>query len=867
MGTVRLSRPYWDMQEIAKVELKEIARNTQLPMLHSRLVAVPRLSRNALSRLIDMRASVAIRCAVPLHCNGTVVGYVEEAHWSKNRVILRGWSTASELRAGMEHQVGHNIQPWIERADIAARLVHAHLRTGFEVEIERDSSDKAVVVGRVDDDGKIGRVILPAPDPVHERLARLGAMLGALRFAIGHRRDILGFIRTGDPGLSVALRDAFGLGDNGSAAPIIPSDIFADQPVALPSPARPTVIIVPVFNASADVERLLERLKGTIDIAHHLIFVDDGSDDPRIQPMLSEFTRSCPDQTTVLTQDENRGFVAAVNRGLELSQQLGEHVIILNTDTLPPPGWASRLLAPILSDPDVASVTPLSNSAEIASLPAQSVETPLTEDQVYRIDGIARQFGPAWRQVAMPTGIGFAMAMNRRFLGIVGGFDTAFGRGYGEEVDWCQKARAAGGKNVLSTSVFVGHAGGASFGHEEKRKRVLSSAKILTSRYPGYDREVQEWARASPHEVQRAALTPAWLDAVTERPTPVFLAHVLGGGAEIALRREIDRVLSTGAPGAIVVRAGGSASWRIEFEGRDFRHGCRVLDSATVLKLLSPLRRRQVIYSCGAGARDPREVPELLLALSRGGEHALEMRLHDYYAISPSYCLLDSKGRYRGVPDESDRDPAHNLASISGRPATSLREWRSLWSKVVDGASRITTYSDSSTAVFTSVYGQASDRVMVAPHDAPPDIPDRIDHAGPCLGVLGGINRAKGADVLVALARHSTARRIVLIGGLDPNYRLHAPHRVVGKYDRRDISRLAKRHGIGLWLIPSIWPETFSFATREALATGLPVLTFNLGAQAEAARSAPNGHILDCPPTDVKAISTAIERHFREPMS
>ncbi len=41
--------------------------------------------------------------------------------------------------------------------------------------------------------------------------------------------------------------------------------------------------------------------------------------------------------------------------------------------------------------------------------------------------------------------------------------------------------------------------------------------------------------------------------------------------------------------------------------------------------------------------------------------------------------------------------------------------------------------------------------------------------------------------------------------------------------------------------MPSIWPETFSFVTHEMLATGLPVFGFDIGAQGEALRRAPNG--------------------------
>jgi hypothetical protein len=61
---------------------------------------------------------------------------------------------------------------------------------------------------------------------------------------------------------------------------------------------------------------------------------------------------------------------------------------------------------------------------------------------------------------------------------------------------------------------------------------------------------------------------------------------------------------------------------------------------------------------------------------------------------------------------------------------------------------------------------------------------------------------------------------------------------VHGAYRREDIPGLVARYGIDRWLIPSVWPETFSYTTHEALATGLPVWCFDLGAQGAAVRSA-----------------------------
>jgi glycosyltransferase involved in cell wall biosynthesis len=118
------------------------------------------------------------------------------------------------------------------------------------------------------------------------------------------------------------------------------------------------------------------------------------------------------------------------------------------------------------------------------------------------------------------------------------------------------------------------------------------------------------------------------------------------------------------------------------------------------------------------------------------------------------------------------------------------------------------------------------------------------------LGVLGNIAPHKGAALLQGIARRLPSRtpggiaRLVLLGDIAPGFPLPRSVRVHGPYEPEDIAGLARRYGITDWLIPSVWPETFSFTTREALATGLPVFAFDLGAQGEAVRASPNGRPL-----------------------
>src|SRR5439155_5208478 len=54
----------------------------------------------------------------------------------------------------------------------------------------------------------------------------------------------------------------------------------------------------------------------------------------------------------------NLGFAPACNEGIALAR--GEHLVLLNNDTLVPPGWLSGLLAH-LEDPSVGLVGPVTN--------------------------------------------------------------------------------------------------------------------------------------------------------------------------------------------------------------------------------------------------------------------------------------------------------------------------------------------------------------------------------------------------------------------------------------------------------------------------------------------------------------------------
>ena len=271
-------------------------------------------------------------------------------------------------------------------------------------------------------------------------------------------------------------------------------------------------------------------------------------------------------------------------------------------------------------------------------------------------------------------------------------------------------------------------------------------------------------------------------------------------------------------------------------------------DLELVQQFLQALPNVHMIYSCAVGDKDPASLPKMLTKIVQENASKFTMLVHDYFMVSPSYCLLDADGKYRLSDAIPNFDKAHTITDSQGEIVTAA-QWRVRWFGLMQLADSVVCFSESSAKIIGKAFPNLSSAVSIHPHAAPKLKPvSRIaSHPKPSLGVLGDIGAQKGAKCVSQLSRampRHQFQRITVVGRLDPRFDLHHSSIETGHYARSDIPALAERHQIATWLIPSIWPETFSYTTHEALATGLPVFCFDLGAQAEAVQSAKNGYVL-----------------------
>lgn len=251
-------------------------------------------------------------------------------------------------------------------------------------------------------------------------------------------------------------------------------------------------IIVPVYNAAELLARCLEALDSCTPPAAPILVIDDASSDAQVAPMLSTWARSTPLAATILSNPRNLGFVATVNRGMREAGT--SDVVLLNSDTEATPGWYERMQR-ALAQKRVATATPFSNHAEICSWPVFVRRNEIPQDKNQIAAAFARQ-APQYPE--LPTAVGFCMGIARAALDAIGDFDAAtFGRGYGEENDFCCRARGHGWRNVLVDDAYVVHAGGGSFGPLGLGPGGENLQRLL-ARYPHYAREVADFISADP---------------------------------------------------------------------------------------------------------------------------------------------------------------------------------------------------------------------------------------------------------------------------------------------------------------------------------------------------------------------------------
>lgn len=242
-------------------------------------------------------------------------------------------------------------------------------------------------------------------------------------------------------------------------------------------------IIIPVYNAYDFTKKCIETVIEHTDLKQNtLVVVNDKSPDEKILPMLEKWKEQNSDlNICVLNNEENYGFVKTVNIGMQHSKN---DVILLNSDTEVTANWLEKLKKVAYVRKNVATVTPLSNNATLASVPNFLEENGLPKGVTlaeYAQDIEECSFN---QYPELTTAHGFCMYIRRDAIDKVGLFDdVTFEKGYGEENEFSYRCIQNGLVNLLCDNTFIYHKGTQSFS-EKKQELIDSHLQILKEKYP-----------------------------------------------------------------------------------------------------------------------------------------------------------------------------------------------------------------------------------------------------------------------------------------------------------------------------------------------------------------------------------------------
>ncbi len=601
------------------------------------------------------------------------------------------------------------------------------------------------------------------------------------------------------------------------------------QPVT--PPAQPVDVIVPVYRGLEDTRRCVESvLAQNCRTPLRLIVINDASPEPEV----TQWLRSMAGQDSrylLVENEQNLGFVGTVNRGMALSE--AHDVVLLNSDAEVANDWLDRLRRAAYSDARVASVTPFSNNATICSYPRFCQDNALPAG--YDTAALDRLFAAANAgQVAdVPTGIGFCMYIRRDCLDQVGLFDVeTFGKGYGEENDFCLRAAAAGWRNLHALDTFVMHAGGVSFG-DAKSPRERAAMETLRRMYPHYEPAIHRFIADDPARGARQAVD---LARVRARGLPVVLAvmHDRQGGT---LRHvgELAEHLSDHASFFMLAPTHGGVLLRLV--GRDealammFRLPEEFDDLVAALRALG-VRHIHYHHLLGHG--------EEVMALPERLGLPFDFTAHDFYALCPQISMTDKRNGYCG---EEGRGQCMDCLESSPAPGgMDIDAWRARHGSFVLRARHVLVPSRDAARRFLRYLPQAD--VCVAPHTdvaadkpLPAPAPRRLPEDAPLkVVVIGALSPIKGADVLedVAVEAHRRGAPVEfhLLGYAYRNLRTRPKSAlsVHGEYDEAELPELLRWLQPDLIWFPAQWPETYSYTLSACLQAGMPVVAPDLGA-------------------------------------
>ena len=213
-------------------------------------------------------------------------------------------------------------------------------------------------------------------------------------------------------------------------------------------------IIIPIWNQLLYTKDCLEHILRNTKYPYRLILIDNASD-PETKEYLRKFTVDHPDTTKLILNEENLGYIKAINQGLKISD--AQYVCMMNNDTIPAIGWLERMVEFAEANPDVGLINPQCGGHNDTSVDAYAK--------------ILEQYKGQYMEMNQCQG--FCMLVSREVINKIGNLDETFGIGGFDDTDYSMRSHKAGYRSVAIRDSYVYHHIHASFDKAGNREEIV----------------------------------------------------------------------------------------------------------------------------------------------------------------------------------------------------------------------------------------------------------------------------------------------------------------------------------------------------------------------------------------------------------
>ena len=615
-------------------------------------------------------------------------------------------------------------------------------------------------------------------------------------------------------------------------------------------------VIVPVYNAYEHLQKCVNSLMLYTDLTRHrVLLLNDCSTDERVKSYLDAINH---EHIVVVHNKNNLGFSANINQGIAMSEH---DVVFLNSDTIVTPRWLEKLQNCAYTDETIATVTPLSNSATICSVPTFCEDNILpsgvsVNDMAELVETCSLKQYPT-----IPVAHGFCMYVKRTVINLIGGLNAAvFQRGYGEENDFCFRAEEMGFHHVMCDDTFIYHAGTASFISQDKKKLIQEHNKYLFENYPVQMRKIEDYCKGNPnHIVQDNVSTRLRIMQILKNRRKTILYQVQSdfregtfdpvGGTQLHVKDLTEGLCDR----YNIVVAARDQKWlnvTLYSENKEVRLRFFIGEATDYMPFRSKKFRKiydQIIALFEVDIIHVHHVCGLTLELYYAGEAAgvpIVTTLHDFYYLCPSIKMMDYTNKLCLYEDQVERCAVCLRKKKNIMPSLDyIHEWRQNHLEVLKLSETIIVPSESTKTIILQYYPEVKDKMRVIGHGLKPftqdqEMPETRKSSTFNIAFLGGVGSpAKGGDIICEMIKHGNKNIHWYVFGTMGHCNLmmleQDNYTKVGQYKREDLPQLMKKYEIDLVGILPIWLETFCYTLSESALCGVPVIASDIGAISE----------------------------------